>query len=75
MYDPYALMQARYEQQERIAVDWYNNGCRDALLRNPPLWKDEAYLAGYLSGIRQLPADAAGRILTQQIGTLKQMES
>ncbi|NJO81269.1 MAG: hypothetical protein HC827_24115 [Cyanobacteria bacterium RM1_2_2] len=66
-YDPYALMQTRYEQQERIAESWYSNGCNDALLGKLPEWKDEAYLAGYLSGIRQLPADDAGRILSQQI--------
>lgn len=38
-------------------------------------WKDEAYFAGYLSGIRQLPADVAGRILSYQIAPLDQAES
>jgi hypothetical protein len=66
-YDPSALMQAHYERQDRITVAWYDDGLNDALMGKLPVWSDDAYLAGYVAGIKQLPCNQSGHILYQNV--------
>lgn len=63
---PYEISQRdqeRLEQQDSVAEAYYTTGMSDALERQFPRWNIEPYLTGYVAGIKQLPADAAGRIV------------
>lgn len=66
-YDPSVLMQDHYERQDRIRVAWYDTGLNDALMGELPVWRDDAYLAGYVAGLKQRPCDPSGRILYQNV--------
>lgn len=56
------LEQERCNRQDAIAEDYYWMGVADATARELPAWIHEAYLSGYIAGVRQLPSDAIGQI-------------
>ncbi|KJH70246.1 hypothetical protein [Aliterella atlantica] len=55
--------QEHKEQQDAIAEEWRLEGKTDAAFGYLPKLKNEAYLAGYLEGVRSLPCDSSGEIL------------
>jgi hypothetical protein len=52
----------RDQEQSEIATEWYSDGQADAGLGQLPRWTDEAYLAGYVSRLNQLPKNPDGTI-------------
>jgi hypothetical protein len=65
-YETRQLDQQRCEQQDAIAQAYYTTGISDALERQFPRWNLEPYLTGYVAGVKQLPADPAGRIAPER---------
>jgi len=59
----YHVDQEQKEQQDAIAEEWRLEGKTDAAFGYLPKFKNEAYLAGYLEGVRTLPCDSSGEIL------------
>lgn len=53
----------RQKQQDAIAEEYFEMGMADGAARELPAWIHEAYLSGYIAGVRQLASDAIGRIV------------
>jgi hypothetical protein len=61
-YEIDCARERRDQEQSEIATEWYSDGQADAGLRQLPRWTDEAYLAGYVSRLNQLPKNSDGTI-------------
>ena len=62
--DQIGLIQQDYwQQQDAIAQDYYALGMTDATARELPAWIHEAYLSGYIAGVRQLECSEIGEII------------
>jgi hypothetical protein len=55
-------VQQRAEQRDRAAEDWHLDGMTDAAFGELPKYSFDAYLSGYVEGIRQLP-NLNGRVV------------
>lgn len=62
-YEAYRIEQERVEQQDAIANQLYLDGITDGAFGYKAQCVDNAYLTGYLEGIKQLPRDNSGKIL------------
>lgn len=52
----------RDEEQGAIAADWYHEGREDASGGRLARWADEAYLSGYVAGLKELPKNPDGTL-------------
>lgn len=59
----YQVDQEQREQQSAIAEEWRLDGMTDAAFGYLPKFNNEAYLIGYLEGVRSLPCSNSGEIL------------
>lgn len=59
----YQIDQERIDAEDAIAEELKLNGITDGAFGYLPQYTDNAYLAGYIQGIKQLPRDTSGRIL------------
>lgn len=59
----YELDQEQRQQQDVIAEELRLEGLTDGAFGNLPQYSEEAYLLGYIEGIKRLKCDRSGRIL------------
>jgi hypothetical protein len=52
----------RDQEQGEIASEWYLNGQTDASFGDLPRWTNQAYLAGYVAKLHELPRNEDGTI-------------
>jgi hypothetical protein len=52
----------RDEEQSAIAAEWYSEGRDDASGGRLARWADEAYLSGYVAGLKELPKNPDGTL-------------
>jgi hypothetical protein len=56
------LRERRDEEQSAIAAEWYDEGRDDASGGRLARWADEAYLSGYVAGLKELPKNPDGTL-------------
>lgn len=59
----YAEDQVRVEQADAAYQERYFDGCTDAASGQLPQYANEAYLAGYVAKLKELPTDPMGRLI------------